>query len=83
MLPDWILGEGIMTELLARAFEKASTLPEHEQNELGAMLLDAIDCERQWEAVLAKDPTKLERMVNKALEDVRAGRSEPLDPEKL
>jgi hypothetical protein len=72
-----------MTDLLKRAFEKASELPEHEQNELAAMLMDAIDCDHRWDVAFTKDPTKLERMADKALDDVRAGRSAPIDPDKL
>ena len=39
--------------------------------------------DEQWEAALARDPDKLKRMVEEALEDIKAGRSEPLDPDKL
>lgn len=72
-----------MTDLLKRAFEKASTLPDWQQDELSALILNAISADQQWDATLAKAPTKVERMAEKALEDIRAGRSEPLDPDKL
>ncbi len=72
-----------MTDLLKQAFERAAALPEWEQDELAAILMDAIESDQRWEAALAKDPGKLERLADNALEDIRAGRSEPLDPDKL
>ena len=72
-----------MTDLLKRAVEKASTLPDWQQNELAALMLNAILADQQWDSTLATAPPKIERMAEKALEDIRAGRSEPLDPDKL
>ncbi len=74
-----------MTELLRQAFEKAAQrLPEHEQDEFARWLLDAIESdERGWDAAFAGTPDKLKRLTTRALEDFRAGRTEPLDPEKL
>jgi hypothetical protein len=70
-----------MTELLKRAFEKASGLPDYEQDELARRLIDAIESdERRWHAA---SPEKLDRLADKALEALRTGRTEPLDPEKL
>jgi hypothetical protein len=77
-----------MTELLKKAVEKFSEkFAEHEQDEFARWLLDAIeaDDDRRWDAALA-DPAnggKLSKLVNEALEDIREGRTEPLDPNKL
>ena len=72
-----------MTDQLRKAFEKAAELPDYDQDELAALLLDAIDSDRKWDTVLAKDPGKLQRMADKAVEHARAGRNLPLDPDKL
>jgi hypothetical protein len=45
---------------------------------------DAIESdERAWDADFAAAPDKLKRLADRAFEDFRAGRTEPLDPEKL
>jgi hypothetical protein len=72
-----------MTDLLKRAVEKASTLPDWQQDELAALMLNAISADQQWDSTLATAPSKIERMAEKALEDIRAGRGKPLDPDKL
>ena len=73
-----------MTELLKKAFEKAGELPEYEQDEFGKRLLKAIeDDEQRWDAALG-DPNSLrmKKLVDQVLEDIREGRTEPLDPEQ-
>ena len=76
-----------MTELFRKAVERASEkMADHEQDEFARWLLDAIeaDDDRRWEASLS-DPAdgKLSKLVNQALADIREGRTEPLDPNKL
>ncbi len=72
------------TELLRRAFEKASQLPEHEQDALAERLIQAIESDaRLWDALFARSVEKLDQLAEQALEDYRAGRTEPLDPDKL
>jgi hypothetical protein len=74
-----------MTDLLKRAFEKAAQeLPEYEQDAIGRWLLDAIENEeKRWDAAFARSPEKLDRLEQQALDDIKAGRTEPLDPDKL
>ena len=38
-----------MTKLLEKAFEKASKLPEAEQNVIAKWLLEELEIERNWE----------------------------------
>ena len=76
-----------MTPLFKRAVEKASEeLPDYEQDIFAQWLLDAIESEeRRWDAAL-DDPgsnNPLTKLVNEALADIREGRTEPLDPNKL
>jgi hypothetical protein len=76
-----------MTPLFKKAIEKASEeLADYEQDIFARWLLDAIESEeRRWDAAL-NDPSgknPLSILVNEALADIREGRTEPLDPNKL
>jgi hypothetical protein len=72
-----------MTEALKKAFEAASRLPEPEQDELAAAILEELDADERWAASFARSQDALKRLANEALEEHRAGRSEPLDPDAL
>jgi hypothetical protein len=72
-----------MTEALKKAFEAASRLPEPEQDELAAAILEELDADERWAASFARSQDALERLADEALEEHRAGRSEPLDPDAL
>jgi hypothetical protein len=74
-----------MTELLKKAFERVSAeLPDYEQDEVARCLIAAIDDdERRWDAVFALFPDRARRLADEALDDYRAGRTKPLDPDKL
>ena len=74
----------LVTKLLKKAFDRASRLPDDEQDEIGQWLLDALENdEKLWSAAFAKSPDKLKRLADEALEAFRSDRTEPLDPEKL
>ena len=72
-----------MTKALTQAFEVASRLPEWEQDELAAAILEELDADERWEAAFAGSQEALERLADEALEEHRAGRTEPLDPDAL
>jgi len=73
-----------MGQLLERAIEEARRLPEEDQEALGWLMLEEIDSERKWDELFSRPPSPaLERMMDEALEDYRAGRTEPLDPDKI
>jgi hypothetical protein len=74
-----------MTDLLRRAFEKAAReLSDDEQDEMGRRLLELIESdEKRWDEAFARSGEQLDRLAEEALEDFRAGRTTPLDPEKL
>jgi hypothetical protein len=72
-----------MTEALRKAFEAASRLPEPEQDELAAAILEELDADERWEAAFARSQDALGRLADEALEEHRAGRTEPLDPDAL
>ncbi len=59
-------------------------MSESEQDEFARWLLEAIESdERRWDTAFARSGDKLGRLASRALEDFRAGRAGPLDPEKL
>jgi hypothetical protein len=72
-----------MTRLLEDAFRAASKLPECDQDSLAAAIMFEVEAEAQWEARLRSTPVALEALADAALAHHRAGRSEPLDPERL
>lgn len=73
-----------MGKLLERAIEEAQKLPESEQEAIGAWLLVEIDSERRWDELFSRPPSEaLKRMAEEALAEHRAGRTLPLDPDRL
>lgn len=72
-----------MTKLLAQAFEKASQLPEHLQDELARALIDELTWEARWEQALAESSDQLDRIAENALEDYRAGRTKEMGFDEL
>lgn len=72
-----------MTELLRKAFEKASRLPKREQDALASVLLEEIEGEQQWDATLVDTQDELSGLADAALAEHLAGKTEALDPEKL
>jgi hypothetical protein len=74
-----------VTDLLKMAFEKASqVMSASEQEILARWLLDALEQDEiRWDQAFAKSSKKLESIADEVLEDFRAGRTEPLDIEKL
>jgi hypothetical protein len=72
-----------MTKMLQKALEEASRLPPDEQDALAARILEEIDSERRWDELFAKSPHVLEKLAEEAKAELRAGLTEPLDPDKL
>ena len=72
-----------MTELLEKAVAAAATRPPDEQDTLASLLLSELEAEKRWTDVLRKDPGKLQRLADEALQEMRAGRITELDPDRL
>lgn len=72
-----------MTKALEKAFQAASRLPASEQDVLAEAILAELQTEEEWERLLASSSDVLERLADEALEEHRAGRTQPLDPDKL
>ena len=72
-----------MTKSLKRAFEAAARLPDQDQEELAAAILDELAAEERWAEALAGSGDTLEKLSDEALSEHAAGRTRPLDPERL
>ena len=72
-----------MTKALQKAFEAASKLPDRDQEELAAAILEELAADERWEATFAESQSALKRMADEAVREHRAGRSEALDPDAL
>jgi len=67
-----------MTKMLKEAFERASRLPAAEQDALASIVLDEIEDEVRWQATFRKSQTKLAKLAEAALAELRAGRARPM-----
>ena len=74
-----------MTELLQQAFDRASELPDSQQDELARFLLAELDSERRWDEMFSRPESEdlLDQWAGEALDAHRAGRTQPLDVEAL
>lgn len=68
-----------MTELLEKAFNEASKLPEEDQDALAEMLLDDLAAEERWAEALANSQDELAALADEALAEFRRGETKPLD----
>jgi hypothetical protein len=73
-----------MGKLLERAIAEIQLLPDDDQEAIGAWLLAEIESDRRWDELFSRQPSAaLDRMAAEALEEHRAGRTQPLDPDEL
>ncbi len=72
-----------MTKLLDKAFEKASKLPELEQNAIARWLIDEIVSEKKWEKSFAESEDILDKLAEKALLEYAEGKTKPFDASQL
>ena len=72
-----------MNTKLTKVLEAVSRLPERDQEELAAVILQELEDEVRWEAAFEASQPQLKRLAEEALEEYRAGRTEPLDPSAL
>jgi hypothetical protein len=72
-----------MTRLLEKAFEKASQLPEGEQDDFAAFILEELEAERRWDQVVQNSQDELAKLAQEALDEHRSGTSEQLDTDRL
>ena len=72
-----------MTRLLEKAFEKASELPEGEQDDFAAFILEELQAERRWSQALQRSQNALAQLAQEALDEHRSGASEKLNTDRL
>lgn len=74
-----------MTQLLQKAFERAATLPQEEQDTFARFLLAELESERQWAALFSRPESEdlLERLADEALTAHRSGQTQPFNLEEL
>ena len=72
-----------MSDILTKAFKKASKLPKNLQEEIAKQLLEDIEGELKWDETLFKSHDKLEKLANKAIEEFKSGRTKQMGFDKL
>jgi hypothetical protein len=72
-----------MTQLLEKAFDKASRLPDDEQNTLAKRVLAEIGSEQRWNELFGASVDELKKLANETLTKHHAGETERLDPDNL
>ncbi len=72
-----------MTDLLRRAFDAASRLPEDEQDAVAEWLLAELHSEEEWEGRFASTQGTLSALAREALAEHERGETEDLDPDSL
>jgi hypothetical protein len=72
-----------MTKLLKKAFSEASELPEADQDKLAEWLLAELASERRWENAYSSSADQLAELAREAVDELEAGDTEELDPERL
>jgi hypothetical protein len=68
-----------MTRLLEDALRKVGKLSEDEQNGIASQILETLEDEEAWGKMLRKNPAKLRKLAEKALDEHRRGKTRPLD----
>jgi len=68
-----------MTRLLEDALRKVGELSEDEQNALASQILETLEDEEAWGKTLRKNPAKLRKLAENALDEHRRGTTRPLD----
>lgn len=72
-----------MTKLLEDAFRKASALHEAEQDTLAATILADLEDERRWSEAFVDTQDLLAELAAEARAEHRAGRTLPLDFDRM
>ncbi len=71
-----------MTELLERAFAKASELTPQEQDLIADWLLKELESENRWDEAFAESQDALSKLGREALAEHRLGNTQELEPDQ-
>ncbi|HLJ57839.1 MAG TPA: hypothetical protein VKT77_22570 [Chthonomonadaceae bacterium] len=72
-----------MTQLLEKAYDEVTKLPDSEQDAIAALILDALADEELWAQQFAGSQDALARLAKEALAEYSAGETQPLDPKAI
>ena len=72
-----------MTKVLEEVFREASKLSESQQDALAEAIRAEIEAEKGWDKSFSSSLDVLERLADEAIADHRAGRTTPVDPDKM
>ena len=72
-----------MSKLLEEAMAKLTELSEEDQDSIASWLLEELESETRWEALLSESGTALGRLGDQALAEHESGFTKELDPDKL
>jgi hypothetical protein len=72
-----------MTELLRQAIAKVQKLPENEQDNIAAIILEELEDEAKWETAFSTSQDLLASLASEAMQEYEAGETQELDPETM
>jgi hypothetical protein len=72
-----------MTSQLDAAFARAAALPNEEQDELAQLIIDMIEADMGWDRAFMGSQDQLARLADQVREEIRAGKTEELGPDRL
>jgi hypothetical protein len=80
---DRVRYTGVVTQLLEAALARLAKLPPDEQDRVGRWLLEELRDEELWDRQFSTSQDILSKLAAEALSEHAAGRTTPLDPDKL
>jgi hypothetical protein len=72
-----------MTSLLDKAIAEVAKLPEEEQNEVAAWILEELESEHRWQKSFDDSQDMLAKLADEALAEMEAGQAIELNPDDL
>jgi hypothetical protein len=72
-----------MTKLLAQAVRKIQSLPDSEQDAIGALIIEELEDEAKWEKRFLSSQKVLEKLAAEAMEEDIKEETKNLDPDLL
>lgn len=72
-----------MTELLNKAMTEIAKLPAREQDALASWILEELKSDNRWNQAFEETQDELGRLADEALREHRAGKTKPLDPDRI
>ena len=72
-----------MTQLLEKAISEIKKLPVEEQDAIAAVIMAELESEREWDNAFEESHNELGRLAEEALQEYRADKTEPLNPDRI